>query len=105
MPNLLNVILVMLVLGCVLGAILYIASVAFHVEVDEREEKVTAMLPGYNCGACGYPGCSGLAKALVDGETDTVSCKPCKPDQRAAIVDYLNNATGPNGEKVTVKSI
>ena len=100
-----NVILVMLVLGCVLGAILYIASVAFHVEVDEREEKVAEMLPGYNCGSCGYPGCSGLAKAIISGETDTVNCRPCKPDQRAAIVEYINTTPGPNGEKLTVKSI
>ena len=100
-----NVILVMLVLGCVLGAILYIASVAFHVEVDEREGKVAEMLPGYNCGSCGYPGCSGLAAALVNKETDTVNCRPCKSEQRAKIVDYLNSTPGPDGETLKVKSI
>ena len=101
----LNVIIVMLLLGCAMGLILYIASVAFHVEEDEREATVTGMLPGYNCGSCGYPGCSGLAKSLVSGETDTVNCRPCKPEQRQAIVDYLNSTPGPNGETLKVKSI
>ncbi len=101
----LNTVVVMMVLGCVMGLILYVASKAFYVEIDEREEKVVEMLPGYNCGSCGYPGCSGLAKALIDGSTDTVNCRPCKPDQRAAIVEYLNSATGPGGETLKVKNL
>lgn len=100
-----NALLVMLGLGAAMGLILYIASVAFYVKVDERTEKTTSMLPGYNCGGCGFPGCSGLAEALVNGQTDTVNCKPCKPEQRAAIVDYLNASEGPNGEKIKVKAI
>ena len=46
-------IIMMFVVGAVLGLILGIASNVFKVEVDERVEKVTAMLPGYNCGSCG----------------------------------------------------
>lgn len=99
-----NAIITMLVLGAAMGLVLYVASVAFYVPVDERVEKTTSMLPGYNCGGCGYPGCSGLAEALVSGETDTVSCKPCKADQKAAIVEYLNASVGPNGEKLKVKA-
>lgn len=96
-------IVLMLVLGAVLGLGLGLANKFLAVEVDERVENVTAMLPGYNCGSCGYPGCSGLAEALVEGSAKSVStCKPSKPDQRQKIVDYLNEATGPNGEKVTV---
>lgn len=51
-------IIMMFVVGAVLGLILGIASNVFKVEVDERVEKVTAMLPGYNCGSCGFAGCS-----------------------------------------------
>lgn len=101
----LNAVIAMLAIGMLLGLILAIASKIFHVEVDEREEKVISMLPGYNCGSCGYPGCSGLAAALVGKTTDTVNCRPCKPEQRQAIVDYLNSTKGPNGETLKVKSI
>ena len=48
--------LTMLVIGALLGVMLGVASKVFHVELDEREAKVTEMLPGYNCGGCGYPG-------------------------------------------------
>lgn len=101
----LNAVLVMLAIGAILGLVLSIASKVFYVKVDEREEKVTTMLPGYNCGSCGYPGCNGLASALVNKETEVVGCRPCKPDQRQAIVDYLNSTPGPDGETLKVKSI
>ncbi len=100
-----NAILVMLVVGMVLGLLLSLASKLFYVEIDERQEKVTSMLPGFNCGSCGHPGCSGLASALIEKSTDTVNCRPCKPEQRQAIVDYLNSTPGPDGEVLKVKSI
>ena len=96
--------LTMLVIGALLGVMLGVASKVFHVELDEREAKVTEMLPGYNCGGCGYPGCSGLAAALIGKETDTVSCKPCKADRKKEIVDYLNSTSGPDGECLKVKA-
>ena len=96
--------LTMLVIGALLGVMLGVASKVFHVELDERDAKVTEMLPGYNCGGCGYPGCSGLAAALIGKETDTVSCKPCKADRKKEIVDYLNSTPGPDGECLKVKA-
>ena len=72
-------IITMLVLGALLGLGLGIASKYLAVKEDERIEMVTQMLPNYNCGSCGYPGCSGLAQALVNGEVTTVgTCRPCK---------------------------
>ncbi len=100
----LNAILMMTVVGALMGLILGIADKVFYVQADERTETVTAMLPGYNCGGCGYPGCSGLAAALVEGEVNTVSCKPCKADQKAKIVEYLANTPGPDGKTITVKA-
>ena len=85
-------ILMMLVVGGVLGLVLGIAGIYFTVEVDHRLETVTTMLPGYNCGACGFPGCSGLASAIVDGKAASASCKPAKPEQRERITTYM--ATG-----------
>ena len=29
--------------------------------------QVAELLPGANCGGCGFPGCSGMAEALVKG--------------------------------------
>lgn len=53
--------------GLVFGAGLAYASKKFAVETDPRVEAVMGVLPGANCGACGYPGCSGYADAVVNG--------------------------------------
>ena len=96
-------IILMLILGAVLGLGLGLANKFLAVKEDERVEHVTQLLPGYNCGSCGYPGCSGLAEALVSGKVKSVStCRPSKADKKQESVDYLNAAEGPNGEKVTV---
>ena len=49
--------------GLFIGVFLGFAGTKFAVEVDEREEAITGVLPGNNCGGCGYAGCSGLAEA------------------------------------------
>ena len=46
----------------------------FAVEVDEREEAILDVLPGNNCGGCGYAGCSGLAAAIAQGKADVGGC-------------------------------
>ena len=96
---------IMFVIGLVLGALLMIANRFFAVVEDKRYEEVLNMLPGYNCGACGYAGCSGMVNAMLNRETDTLQCAPRKAEQRKAIVDYLNSEPGPDGEKLKVKSI
>ena len=60
--------------GIFVGIFLGAAGIIFKVKTDEREEKVLAALPGNNCGGCGYPGCSGLAAAIVKGEAPVNAC-------------------------------
>lgn len=60
--------------GLVIGLILGVAGEKLKVEVDEREEAILGILPGNNCGGCGYAGCSGLAAAIVKGEAPINAC-------------------------------
>ncbi|MEI6578829.1 MAG: (Fe-S)-binding protein [Eubacteriales bacterium] len=46
-------------IGLVSGLGLAIASIIMAVPVDNRTESIEAVLPGINCGACGFSGCSG----------------------------------------------
>ena len=62
--------------GLVLGALLAIASKLFAVEVDERTIEITQVLPGANCGSCGYAGCSAYADAVSKGEAKINCCSP-----------------------------
>lgn len=69
MNDVLNAVLITGGLGLLFGVVLSFASRVFHVKVDRRVEAVRAVLPGANCGACGFPGCDGMAAeiALNDG--------------------------------------
>jgi electron transport complex protein RnfB len=62
--------------GLLCGAILAIAAHFLSVYEDPRIEKVTALLPGINCGGCGYTGCSDYAKAIVKQSVPINLCKP-----------------------------
>ena len=60
--------------GILAGVLLGIAGEKFKVAVDEKEVKVRELLPGNNCGGCGYPGCDGLAAAIAKGEAGANGC-------------------------------
>ena len=87
-------VLLMLILGGVIGMFLGIAGEKLYVAPDTREEDILAMLPGYNCGGCGNPGCSGMAAKLVSGESTIEQCKPCKADMKEKIRQYLAEHSG-----------
>ena len=53
--------------GLFIGVFLGVAGKKFAVEVDEREEAIMGVLPGNNCGGCGYAGGSGVAAEMVRG--------------------------------------
>ena len=78
-------------LGLFFGVILAVLAKVFYVKEDTRVETLTSMLPGYNCGACGFPGCNGLANAIVDEKATVDSCKPSKAEQKQAVRDWLNS--------------
>lgn len=61
-------------LGGVFGIILAIASKVFAVKVDERVSSINEILPGANCGGCGYAGCSAYAEAVIRGEAPIGAC-------------------------------
>ncbi|MDO5123197.1 MAG: RnfABCDGE type electron transport complex subunit B [Eubacteriales bacterium] len=62
--------------GLIIGVVLAVASSIMAVPTDEKVEALTEALPGANCGACGYSGCSGYAKALSAGEAPLGKCSP-----------------------------
>ncbi len=60
--------------GLCIGLLLGVAGKKFAVEIDEKEEQIRKLLPGNNCGACGYAGCDDLAKAMASGEALPTAC-------------------------------
>lgn len=85
--------------GGILGLAIAYFSKVFAVKIDERVQNVTEMLPGANCGMCGYPGCKAMADAIVAGKADSILCKPGKQEMRDRIRQYLEEYDRNNPEK------
>lgn len=66
MKEILIPVLILSGMGLIFGIMLGIAAKIFAVKKDERIEKIEEILPGANCGGCGFAGCSGYASAVVN---------------------------------------
>jgi Na+-translocating ferredoxin:NAD+ oxidoreductase subunit B len=69
-------ILSLTLLGVALGFGLGFAAKKFAVEVDTNLAAIEALMPGTNCGQCGFPGCAGAAAAIASGEATVTVCPP-----------------------------
>ncbi|SIP86982.1 electron transport complex, RnfABCDGE type, B subunit [Alkalispirochaeta americana] len=80
------------------ATILYVISRVFAVEEDPRVAEVAEMLPGVNCGACGFPGCPGMAEALVaaadTGDISHMTCPPGGAETMSRIGSYFGLEVG-----------
>ena len=97
-----GVILAMVIVGatgCLIGFFLCFSSEKFKVEVDERETAILGVLPGNNCGGCGYAGCSGLAAAIVKGEAPVNQC-PVGGDPVAQSIGEIMGVSAETGTKM-----
>ena len=63
-------------LGLGLGLLLGAAARKFHVETPPIVDEIEEVLPGTNCGQCGFPGCRGAAEAVADGSAPVTLCPP-----------------------------
>ncbi|MCB1918061.1 MAG: RnfABCDGE type electron transport complex subunit B [Rhodocyclaceae bacterium] len=72
-----------------LGLILGIAARRFHVDPPQLVAELEALLPGSQCGQCGYPGCSGAAQALADRSAPVTLCPPGGPELATALAAKL----------------
>ncbi|HAZ23078.1 MAG TPA: hypothetical protein DCY84_12045 [Firmicutes bacterium] len=77
-------------MGLVFGFGLGYASKKFAVEADPRIDKIAAVLPGANCGACGFPGCASYSQAIVTGAAPIDKC----PVGRAKAVPAIAHIMG-----------
>lgn len=63
-------------IGLISAVVISVVHKLMYVKVDERVAQILECLPGANCGACGYAGCSGYADALSAGNIAANLCTP-----------------------------
>ena len=77
------------IIGMLLGILIAVAAKKFAVQLDPRIEEVAALLPGANCGGCGFAGCSDLAKNIVAGSAPIGKCPVCSAENNEKIAGIL----------------
>ena len=108
-PDGVTILIAVLVLGAIAliaALVLFGVSKKFAVEEDPRVGHVGEILPGANCGGCGFAGCSGMAAALVKGadagSIEGLMCPVGGADVRGKVADLLGMAVANTEPKVAV---
>lgn len=99
----LQAVLVLGVTGAIFGIVLAVAARRFHVEQDPRQDQIAELLPGANCGACGFPGCSGLAASIVAGDARVDACPVSGNEVASKIAAIMGVEVAPETEKKVAK--
>ena len=96
-------VLTLCAIGILAAVVLYFVAQKFKVYEDPRIDAVEGMLPGANCGGCGYPGCRGLADALVkNDDISNLYCSAGGAEAMQKIAAYLGKTATEQEPKVAV---
>ncbi len=76
-------------LGLALSIVLSIANKKLKVKEDPRIEEIAAVLPGSNCGACGFPSCHAYAELVAKGQIGAGFCFVGGKDVQAKIAAIM----------------
>lgn len=102
MNEIITPVIVLGTLGLLFGVLLSLASRVFAVVTDPRVDEVLQALPGANCGACGFPGCEGLAKAMASGEAAANDCPIGGQETADKVASILGTTAGNLQKEVAV---
>lgn len=91
--TLIYTIVILVGLGIVAALVLYVIAQKFKVYEDPRIDQVEEMLPAANCGGCGFPGCRGMANALVqEDDISGLYCPVGGADTMNRVAEFLGKA-------------
>ena len=90
-------------LGVLLAVILYFVAQKFKVHEDPRIDDVTEILPGANCGGCGFAGCRAFAEALVNNDDiSALNCPVGGTNTMTKVAEYLGKTAAVKEPMVAV---
>jgi electron transport complex protein RnfB len=80
--------------GLTFGILIALANARLKVWEDPRIDDVSDLLPGANCGACGFAGCRAFAEAVISGETPPAKCTVMGEGELEEVAAYLGVDAG-----------
>lgn len=103
MNTILISLIVLGVTGLAAALLLFVVAQKFKVEEDPRIDEVQEVLPGANCGGCGFAGCRALAEACVKADSlDGLLCPVGGAPVMAKVGEILGMAASAAEPKVAV---
>ena len=102
MKNIMISILLMGLLGLIFSLLLSIARIRLLTKEDPMVERIEHILPGANCGSCGYPGCRAFAEAVVNGQATPDGCSVGGREVSEAIAKFMGKTIEITEECVAV---
>jgi Na+-translocating ferredoxin:NAD+ oxidoreductase RNF subunit RnfB len=90
-------------LGILLGLGLAVASRLLKIKRDKRIEELENVLPGINCGACGYAGCASYAEAIVTEGDELTKCSPGGASVAEELARYMGVTIEVSDEKLVAQ--
>lgn len=73
----------------IMSILLVVISSKF--EVIDEENIYEKLLPGYNCGGCGFNTCLGMAEAMLNDPLNYRKCRPLRGDKLLEMEAYLRS--------------
>lgn len=71
-----SAIIIISLMGITMGTLLGIASKYLAVEGNPLQQEIEELLPGSQCGQCGFPGCTPAAEAIANSDAPVTMCPP-----------------------------
>lgn len=83
-------VIILVILAFVFGSTLIFLNARLN-DSDKKKEEVLKRLPGYNCGACGFGSCMGMADAILKDKEVYLKCRPMRKEAKEELKEYLEN--------------
>lgn len=90
-------------IGIIAAAVLYFVAKTFHVYENPKIAEIEELLPGANCGGCGFSGCHAFAKGCAETDSlDKFNCTGAGPDIMKKISAIVGLESKPHAKRIAV---
>ena len=95
-------VIILTLIGVALAVAIGLVAMFFGVEQDPRTEQLVNLLPGANCGGCGFAGCADYAKAVIDGKAKLGLCASMSDEALSQAAELVGDAGEARERKIAV---